>query len=348
MYTESELKKHLAGGQFKRIYLIFGEEKMLVKRSTEQIEKKLSGGDLNEFNYHVFADDTDISQISVSVDMLPFMSERNIVKLVDFNFDKMPADDFRSLMKIMENLPPTTAVIITAPTLEMTSKGAKAQFKKLIAFADKNGICVEMTHRSGLKLERDLCRWANAGGCTMSELTAHKLIQYVGEDLNRLNTEMKKLTAYADGREITPEMIDLLTHKTTEASIYDLFGFIMSGNTDRVMSALSVLFDEQVSAVTICTILSNSYLDAYRVRCGSDAGKSVDAVADDFSYSKRAWTLKKAQTASRNMTLSALRRSIDTLLEVQTRLVSETVNERLEAERLVCRLVLLAEDRSDG
>ena len=40
MLSESELKKQLSKGQFKNIYLVFGEEKMLVKRAIEQIEKK--------------------------------------------------------------------------------------------------------------------------------------------------------------------------------------------------------------------------------------------------------------------------------------------------------------------
>ena len=347
MLTESELKKHLSGASFKNLYLVFGEEKMLVKRMTELIEKKISGGDMNEFNYHVFTDDSDISSISVSADIIPFMSERNIVKLVDFNVDKMLKEDFDALMKILGGLSDATVVIITMPTLEVTAKTAKAQFKKMISFADKNGVCVELAHRSGLKLERDLCKWARDGGCTMTELTAHKLIRFVGEDLNRLNTELKKLTAYADGAEITPEMIELLVHKTAEASIYDLFGYIMNANTDRVMAALSVLFDDQVSGVMVCTVLSGAYLDAYRARVGAEAGRSIKDIAADFSYGKRDWVLKKMIPMTRGVTLHALRRSMDELLAVQTRLVTEAVDEQIEIERLVCRLVLIAEDRSD-
>ena len=347
MLNESELKKHLNEGRFKNIYLVFGEEKMLVKRSAELILKKISGGELNDFNYHEFSDSEDIAGISICADMIPFMSERNIIKLVDFNCDAMPADDFKSLMRILEKLPDTTIVLIVMPTLEVTSKDANAQFKKLIALADKSGVCVELSHRSGLALERDLCKWAKAGGCTMTELTAHKLILFVGEDLNTLNNEMKKLTAYADGGEITTEMIDLLVHQNAEASIYDLFGYIVAGDTDRMMKALSVLFYEQVSGMTICTVLSNAYLDAYRARVGSGAGKSGAQIGSDFGYKNRAWVLDKIGRQISRVTTAALRRSIDALLTVQTRLVTEPVDECVEVERLACELVLIAEDRSD-
>ena len=347
MYTESELKKHLNSGHFNNIYLCFGEEKMLVKRSVELIEKKISGGELNEFNYHAFGSDADISDISVCADIIPFMSERNILRISDMDIDKLRKDDFEALMTILKKLPETTVVIIAMPTLEVTSKTAKAQLKKLITFADKNGVCIELGHRSGLALERDMCKWAKAGGCTMTELTAHKLIQYAGEDLNRLNAELKKLTAYADGGEITPEMVDLLVSKTAEASVYDLFGFIVDGNVDKALSSVSTLFYQQVDAVYICSVLSGAYLDAYRARAGADAGKPTNVIGEDFGYKGRAWVLSKIQKQIRRVTTASLRRSIDELLEHQTRLVTETVDGRVETERLICKLALIAEDRSD-
>lgn len=347
MYTESELKKHLNGGHFSRVYLCFGEEKMLVKRSAELIEKKVSGGSLSEFNYHAFDNDSDISDISVSADIIPFMSERNIIRISDMDIDKLKKSDFDALMKIIRNLPDTTVIIFTMPTLEASSETAKVQLKKLIAYVDENGVCIELSHRSGLALERDMCRWAKAGGCTMSELSAHRLIQYAGEDLNRLNAEMKKLTAYADGGEITPDMIDLLVSKTAEASVYDLFGYIVSGNTDKAISAISVLFYQQISGVYICTVLSGAYTDAYRARAGREAGVPMKTVGEDFGYKGRAWVLDKINRQISRVTTTALRKSIDELLAVQTRLVTETADEKTETERLVCKLALIAGDRSD-
>lgn len=347
MVKESELKKQLNSGDFKNLYLCFGEEKMLVKRSAELIEKKISGGDLNEFNYHVFDNESDISDISVCADMIPFMSEWNLLRINDMDIDKLRKDDFDALMKLVKNAGGQTVIIFAMPTLELTSKTAKAQMKKLISYIDKNGVCVELTHRTGLALERDMCKWAKAGGCSMSELTAHRLIQYAGEDLNRLNAEMKKLTAYADGGEITPEMIELLVSKTAEASVYDLFGLIMEGKTDKALSSISTLFYQQVGGVYICTVLSGAYLDAYLARVGAEAGKPNAVTAEDFGYKKRAWALDKTARQIRSVSTSSLRRSIDELLEVQTRMVTETVDERIEIERLVGRLSLIARGRGD-
>lgn len=347
MVNESQLKKQLNSGQISNLYLCFGEEKMLVKRCAQLIENRISGGDLNEFNYHVFDNNADLGDIAVCADMIPFMSDRNILRINDMDIDKLTKSDFDALMTIIKNASGQTVIIIAMPTLEITSKTAKKQFKQVMNHIDKNGVCIELAHRTGLMLERDLCKWAKAGGCSMSELTAHALIQYAGEDLNRLNAEMKKLTAYADGGEITPGMIELLVSKTAEASVYDLFGLIVEGKIDKALSAIDALFYQQVSGVYIGTVLSGAYLDAYRARVGSEAGKPNAVVAQDFGYNKRAWVLDKLGRQIRRVTTNSLRRSIDELLRVQTRMVTETVDERMEIERLVCKLVLIAEDHSD-
>ena len=127
MITESELKKQLNSGRFSHLYLCFGEEKMLVKRSAELIEKKISQGDLNDMNYHVFDNDSRLSDIAVCVDMIPFMSEWNFVRINDMDIDKLHKDDFEALMTILQNISAQTVVIIAMPTLELTSKTAKSQ-----------------------------------------------------------------------------------------------------------------------------------------------------------------------------------------------------------------------------
>lgn len=344
MFNESDFKKHLSTGEFKNLYLLYGEEKMLVKRSTEQLLKKLSGGTLSDFNYHAFSSDVSINELSLAVDILPFMSELNIVRVVDLNADKLSTADFQSLMQVLGSVPATTVLILAMPTLDTEPK---ANMKKLIAYIDKHGVCVELRHHTGLQLERDLCRWAKAGGCTMSELTAHHLVMTAGGELNILNSELKKLCAYADGGEITPEMIDRLVPKTVEGRVYDLFGYIIAVNTDRALSTLDALLYQQTSAMSICTVLSREYIDAYRVRCAAESGVNTAQIAEDFGYGRRAWVLNKKPSQIRRVTTAALRRSIDELTAVSERLVTTAVNERVELEKLVCKLALFAEDKSD-
>uniref|UniRef100_UPI0038665E09 hypothetical protein n=1 Tax=Ruminococcus sp. TaxID=41978 RepID=UPI0038665E09 len=149
MVNESQLKKQLNSGQISNLYLCFGEEKMLVKRCAQLIENKISNGDLNEFNYHVFDNDADLGDIAVCADMIPFMSEWNILRINDMDIDKLTKSDYDALMTIIKNASGQTVIIIAMPTLEVTSKTAKKQFKQVMNHIDKNGVCMELTHRTG-------------------------------------------------------------------------------------------------------------------------------------------------------------------------------------------------------
>ncbi len=347
MLTESQIKKDLSAGKFSQLYLIFGEEKMLVKILSEQVIKKLGGGELSEFNYHTFDMDADIYDINVAVNMISFLSDKNIVLVKDLNIDKLKAADFKALMQVVENIPEGTHLIFSMPTLELSSKSAGAQSKKLIAFIDKHGSCAELTKRSQMQTERTVISWAKAGGCTIRGEVADYLIRCVGNDLNILNNELKKLCAYADGREITVEMIDELCPKTAEAKIYDLFDYVIAGNADKSMVTLHTLFLSRIDPVYICTVIAAAYVDAYRLRAGTQSGLKAAETAKEFSMRKPEWALNKLIRQTRNVTTIALSRSIDEITETSQKLITTSVNAHIAVEKLICKLCVISQDKSD-
>ena len=178
------------------------------------------------------------------------------------------------------------------------------------------------------------------------DLAGH-LIRCVGNNLTILNNELKKLCAYADGAEITVEMIDLLCPKNIEAKIYDLFDFIIAGNTDRSMNTLRTLFDQRTDAVYICTVIAGAYVDAYRLRVGVQSGMKPAEAAKEFAMKKPEWAINKLLRRTRNVTTAALRKSLDEITETSVRLISVNLNPQAETEKLVVRLCLLSQDKSD-
>lgn len=353
--TEDDFKKNLASNKLYNIYLLYGEEKMLVSHFTNQLIKKVAPTE-SEFNFHIFDNNSDISDISVAVNVMPFMSEYNVVKIVDFNFDKLNTDEFNSVKEILKSIPDTTVVVITMPTLDENqatakktddAKKGKKPFTKLREFVDKNGVCVNFEHRTELKLEKTLCKWAKDAGCKMSELTASKLINYIGTDLISLHSEVEKLTAYANGEEINEQMIEMLVNKNLEAKIFSLFDDIMSGKSDKAMTTLSTLFYQHEAPIAIITILSNSYVDFYRARVASASAISPADLAQELKYGKRAWVLKSLSGKYRNVTTQAIRKSLDEILITYEKLVSVSINQEIELEKLISKLILLSKDKSD-
>ncbi|MBQ2972416.1 MAG: DNA polymerase III subunit delta [Ruminococcus sp.] len=344
---EPDLKKHLSSKQFSNLYFIDGEEKMLVGMYTDNLIKKIMGENPPEFNYHVFNSECEITDVSVACDVMPFMSDKNCVKLIDFDLENMSTDDIDALSEIAVNIPDTTVLIFSMNTVAPPQRPSK-KYRKIRDVVEKNGIVADLSRRSALSLEKTLCKWASDCGSKISPVTASKLINTCSNDLNVLHSEIEKLSAYAGEEEITPQMIELLVAKNLQAKIYDLFDFVIAQNFDKAMQTIDVLFYQREEPVSIVIALSNAYVDMYRARIASESGINMKVMADELSYKNRAWVLDKMAKQSRRISTVAMRKSIDALLDLNERLVSVTVNPRTEIEKLISKLILIARGEKDA
>ncbi len=344
---ETDFKKHISSKQFSNLYYIDGEEKMLVSMYTDALVKKLMGDEPPQFNYHVFDSECDVTDISVACDVMPFMCDKNCVKIVDLDADSLSTEDLDALVDILKNIPDTSVVILTMTTLVPPSKVSKKQ-KKLKDIFEKNGIVADMSKRSQMSLERTVCKWAKECGSSISELTASKLINICSGDLRVLHNEIEKLSAFALDSEITEQMIDMLVAKNLQAKIYDLFDYVIAQDFDKAMKTIDVLFYQREESIAIVIALGSAYVDMYRARIATENAIPMKIFADELSYKNRAWVLDKMARQSKRISTVALRKSIDAILDLNEKLVSVTVNQRVEIEKLISRLILIARGDSDA
>lgn len=338
---ESDFKKHISSKQYSNLYFIDGEEKMLVTTYTDILTKKLMGENPPEFNYHVFDNDSDISDVCVACDVVPFMSDKNCVKISDLDLENKAITDVDAIAEIAKNLPDTTVLILSMPTLAPPQKATK-KYKRIRDIFEKNGVVADLQKRSELSLEKTVCKWANECGSKISPILASKLIGICTNDLRVLRSEVEKLSAFAGEQEITDEMIELLVAKNLQAKIYDLFDYVIALNFDKAMHTIDVLFYQREEPVSIVIALSTAYVDTYRARVALESGVPVKIMADELSYKNRAWVLDKMSKQSRRISTVALRESISELLDLNERLVSVTVNPRVELEKLISKLIMIA------
>lgn len=343
---ESDFKKHISSKQFSNLYFIDGEEKMLVGIYTDALIKKLMGTALPEFNFHVFDSQCDVSDVSVACDVMPFMSDKNCVKIVDLDINSLETADLNSYISIAKNIPDTTVLILTMTTLVPDAKPSK-KYKKLRDFFEKEGIVADLSRRSEISLEKTICKWANDCGSKISPVNAAKLIKNCTNDLHVLHSEIEKLAAYSGEGEITSEMIDLLVTKNLQARIYDLFDYVITQNFDKAMQTIDVLFYQREDPMSILIALGSAYVDMYRARIATENAIPMKLLADELSYKNRAWVLDKMARQSRNISTPALRDSIDAILDLNERMVSVTLNARIELEKLISRLILIARGDDD-
>lgn len=339
---EKTLKKHIADGSFKPLYLIYGDEKYLVRHYTDKLVEKAAGKKPSEFSLHRFDGFTlDLPRLQAAVLMVPFMSERCCVLLEDVNFETLSKEDWDSIVKILSDIPETTTVIVSMPTLEAASdKGER--LKKLSALAGKIGICAKLEKRTELSLERDVVRWAEKAGTKISSANAAILVSYTTNDIRALKNEIEKLAAFADGQEITAQMIDMLVAKNLQTKVFALADSVIDGKADDALQRLRTLISQKESPQAIIAVIGGVYVDAYRVSAAASAAVSTEEVARDFEYKNRAFLLKKAAFRAKRLSPQALRESVSEITKTDVRLKSVSTDSSVELEKLIVRLMNIA------
>lgn len=344
--TRKDFKQQINKGQFYNFYLIYGDEKMYVKVDTDSLVTKLMGKTPNEFNYHTFVYPCSLDDVAVAVQVVPFASEYNCVKIADMDVNSFNDSEMEQLISILKNVPDTTVVIFTMPTLEHNAKSPGAKFSKLVKFVEKNGVVCFDGKESDINLARQLVKWASKMDVKMEQADAYKLIEYAGEDLNTLRNELDKLCSYVgEGGLITREHIELLVPKRLEANIFYLAEDIIAERSDNAFTALDALFYQKVEPDQIIIVLSRAYIDFYRARVALESGISTADIAKEFNYGRRAFLLNKGQKQTKKMPTSALRDSLDVITETIAEFHSVGINKRLALDNLIAKLLILAGER---
>ena len=349
--NEQEFKKEMASGELKNLYVIYGNEKYLVKKYTQALVKKAVGKEPSDFDYYHISSDTSLEEIFDASQQIAVFSERKCVSVTDYDINSLSERDLKELVDFLPEISPTTVLIFSMPTLDTTGgkkkdgKG-KSKFSSFIAAAADKGTVLELNKLGDIALETQLVKWAEKNGSKLEKVYASRIISMVGTDMNSLKNEIDKLSAYADGSEITPEIIELLCVKNSETKVYNLSKYITRNDFNSTYSELNILFGHNEKPEVILSGLSSAYIDLYRVKAAVESGVSVTQAASDFRYGNRSFVLKNAANTAAKYSFETLRKILDAILETDIKMKSTRGDARILIETLVAKILLIIKEEN--
>lgn len=212
------LNEDLKTGQFKQIYLLYGEESYLKKQYKDRFVKAmLPEGDTFNYSYYE-GKGVNPKEIIDLAETMPFFAERRLIVLENTGFLKNACPDLADYVKQM---PETTNMIFVEEELDKRGKLYKA-------IKDKGRI-VELTRQD----ERTLMRWilgmAKKEGKQMTESAVAYFLSKVGNDMENIQKELEKLFCYAiNHTEVTIKEIDEICTTQISNHIFDMVDAVAS------------------------------------------------------------------------------------------------------------------------
>ncbi len=339
--TENELKAQIKSGNFSNLYFLYGEEKYLIKHYANLIIKKTVPDDFKDFNLHVYeGKGADMTEISYAAEALPMFCEYSCIHIKDLPADSLNADTAEKFEAFISDIPETTVVLVSMPTLDVNMKSAKG--KKLLSLIEKYGASVCFSHASGSQLVRLIEKGAADRGCALGPSEANYLISLVGDDMTAILNELQKICAYKKEGTVTKTDIDAVVVKNMQARAFDLAKALTANNCDTAMNILDTLFYMREEPVSILGAIITPYVDMYRAKVYVSGGMRAEDAAKDFNYKGKEFRLTNGARSASKYSIAQLRRFLDILAEADTMLKSSPVESRVILEQTVTKLLLVS------
>ncbi|MBR2716213.1 MAG: DNA polymerase III subunit delta [Oscillospiraceae bacterium] len=237
-YSE-ELRKLRAEGPA-RLYMLRGEEDFLRDSFLRELRSLCVEEGTEAFNYHRLQGLPDISALREAVEAMPFMGERTLVEVRDFDINRVTAYDPEDLKALVSDLPEwTTLAFLFSPGYAPDNRlGAVKAIRK-------NGIDLEFTAPRETELVRWLTRRAESLGKRIEPSTASYFLWVCGTRMNALIPELLKIAGAAAGEEITRADIDAVAKRAPETTIFNLTDALGAGEYDRAAALLADLLADR-------------------------------------------------------------------------------------------------------
>lgn len=331
--TEQALKTELAAPLPRSLYLLFGDEPVLLSSCRRRVLARLSREKISL--ERIDAKAPDIGLVAEGLSLVPMLGGRRVISLEGLEPEQLSERDCAALCALMQDIPEDSCLVVTAKEgCFDPKKGPRA--KKLLASADREGAVVALPRRTGETLKAMLRRRCREKGGELPAAAADSLIARCGDDPGTLLNECDKLCAYAGKSPITEEMIALVCTPSVEGDAFALSRLILRGDASKVLREIDALIFRREPVPLLLYHLSAAFCELARAAAARAAGKDCAQAARDFD-SRLVWRLERAFRDSERIAPERIFSVCEILLEAEQALKSSAADERVTLEAAAVR-----------
>lgn len=327
---------------FEKIYLLHGKEHYLIDNTIKLFKESLNES-MIDFNLDIIdGKETTLDQLLSSIETLPFMDDRKIVIVKDFELllkakkKNFSDKDEKILSEHIENIPETTVLVFAV-------YGEIDQRKSIVNKIKNNGIVYNCEKISDM----DLFKWTKKRFAENQIMIENAQIMYFIEStgykdrnsdltLSDIENEIKKISSFAGtDTKVTNEIIDRLSQKKIENDIFKLIDYIGDKNSQNAIKILNDMIDEGESVLGIFAMINKQFKTVLQVKELLNKGLNNKKIAEKLKTSL--FIVNKAIKISRNFTESMIIDMLNYILESDYKIKNGIMRDTLAVEILVSK-----------
>ena len=318
------LNQDIKTGEFKQIYLLYGEEAFLKNSYKNRLKEAIIGDDTMNFA-RFEGKGLDVDELIRLADTMPFFAERRLILVEDSGFFKTASD---ALVQYLPSMPDTTILLFVETEVDKRNR----LYKKV----KDMGYAAELNRQDSAQL----ARWA--GGILTREqkkITKHTMelfLSMAGDDMENIRMELEKLISYTLGREIITDE-DVLAVCTVQVTnrIFEMVSAIVNRQPRKAMDLYEDLLTLKEPPMRILFLIARQFNQLLQVK--DLMGKGMDKGTIASKLKMQPFVVGKTMPQARQFGREQILSYVEFCVETEEAVKSGRLQDRLAVELLITR-----------
>lgn len=318
------LNQDIKTGEFKQIYLLYGEEAFLKNSYKNRLKEAIIGDDTMNFA-RFEGKGLDVDELIRLADTMPFFAERRLILVEDSGFFKSASD---ALVQYLPSMPDTTILLFVETEVDKRNR----LYKKV----KDMGYAAELNRQDSAQL----ARWA--GGILTREqkkITKHTMelfLSMAGDDMENIRMELEKLISYTLGREIITDE-DVMAVCTVQVTnrIFEMVSAIVNRQPRKAMDLYEDLLTLKEPPMRILFLIARQFNQLLQVK--DLMGKGMDKGTIASKLKMQPFVVGKTMPQARQFGREQILSYVEFCVETEEAVKSGRLQDRLAVELLITR-----------
>ena len=319
------IDEDIKNGQFKTVYLLYGEEAYLKKQYKDKLVKALvaEGDNMNFSAYE--GKGINPKEIIDLAETMPFFADRRVILIENSGFAKGSCEE---LAEYMAEPAESTCFIFVEEEVDKRSKLFKAITKagKAVEFGEQN--------------EELLIRWIVGRLKRENKNITRDVLQLfmskTGNDMGNIDRELEKLVCYTMGRDvIAVEDVEAITTEQITNKIFEMVNAIAEHEQKKALDLYYDLLTLKEPPMRILFLITRQFQNLMNVKDMSGRGFDQGAIASKVGIPP--FAVRKNQAQAKGFSMAQLKQAILDGVELEEAVKTGRMDDQMAVELFIVK-----------
>ena len=310
-------------GQFKAVYLLYGEEAYLKKQYKDKLKNAMADPE-DTMNFAAYeGKNINAKEVIDLAETLPFFADRRVILIENSGFFKGSCED---LAEYMKQIPETTRFIFVEEEIDKRSKLYKA--------VKSAGKIVEFTTQTEELLTRWILSRLKKEGKNITGSVMQLFLSKTGSNMGNIDRELEKLICYCmDKNVIEATDVEAVTTEQTTNKIFDMVNAIAEHDQKKALDLYYDLLTLKEPPMRIMYLISRQFQILLNIKDMSGKGFDNATIAKNAGIPP--FAVKRNMAQARGFSMQQLKQAIRDGVDFEESVKTGRMNDQMAVELFI-------------